>query len=145
MKRTRKPLRKQSKESVAKLQRRLWVYCRMLVRKLYGNECYTCGAKDLEGSNYQTGHFLPKSTCGAFLRYDIRVLRPQCARCNLWGGGEGAEFLRKMIIREGQEYVDQIFKDKMIILDSKSAKERYEYLIEKYRIQLQDLGVEDAA
>lgn len=131
-------VKKQSKEPIAKVQRRLWVYCKLLTRKIHGNECYTCGQKNLEGSNWHTGHLLPKSTCGANLKYDLRVLRPQCASCNIWGGGRGADFVRNMIIREGQEYVDKIFAER----NSKPIKahDYYIMLAEKYRLMLGDLN-----
>ncbi len=32
--------------------------------------------------------------------------------CNVWLGGNGAMFYRNMVEREGQEYVDEIFRDK---------------------------------
>lgn len=136
-KKLRSKLRRQSKESIAKLQRRLWVYCKLITRKVHGNECYTCGEKNLEGSNWHTGHMIAKAACGANLKYDLRILRPQCSVCNLWRGGMGAEFVRNMIIREGQEYVDGIFADKNITL--KNAHEHYLMLAEKYKLMIQDL------
>ena len=121
---------KSCKLPIAKLQRKLWVYCRMVVRKIYGNECYTCSSKNLEGRNWQTGHLIPKATCGAYLKYDIRVLRPQCSNCNIWNGGRGADFLKNMIEREGQEYVDKIFQDRNLII---KPYDRYMELLENYK------------
>ena len=82
---------------------------------------------------------IPKSTCGAYLKYDIRILRWQCAKCNIWNGGNGAIFARNMIIREGQEYVDQIFKDKLITLSGKQSYEHYSMQLEKYKLILEEL------
>lgn len=129
MKKTR--LKKKGKSELSKLQAQLWVLCKKIIRKKYENECYTCGKKGLAGYDWQTGHMLPKASVGAFLKYDIRILRPQCSVCNLWRNGEGAEFLRRMIIREGQEYVDQIFRDKALTV---KAIDHYRMLIEKYKI-----------
>ena len=131
----RSKIRKKSKQKISVLQRKVWELCKQLIRGKYGNECYTCNAKGLSGSNWHTGHMLPKSSCGANLRYDLRNLRPQCYNCNINLGGNGAEFLRKMIIREGQEYVDKIFSEKNLI--TPNAYALYESLLEKYKLQLE--------
>lgn len=127
-------LRKSSKLCVAKMGRQLWVYCRMIIRKKYGNDCYICDRKGLEGGNWHTAHLIPKAACGAYLKYDLRNLRPCCYHCNINLGGNGAEFMRKMIIREGQEYVDQIFRDRNLIT---KEKEYYPMLIEKYKLMIE--------
>ena len=129
------------KKSSKTLQNKIWKLCKEIIRKKYGNECYTCGAKGLVGSNWHTGHLIAKSTLCAYLKYDLRLLRPQCSNCNIWGGGMGAEFLRKMIIREGQKYVDNIFMDVMTLpraIPSRQAVEFYETLIPKYEQILED-------
>ena len=119
-----------------KLGRKLWILCREIIRKKYGNECYTCTAKGLQGKDWQTGHMLAKGSVGAYLKYDLRLLRPQCTRCNIWGGGMGAAFYRNMVLREGQEYVDQIFRDKNITV---KASDYYEKLLEQYKVILEEL------
>lgn len=93
-------------------KKKLWKLCKEIVRKKYGNVCYTCDRGNLVGSNWHTGHMIPKSVCGAYLKYDIRNLRPQCYHCNINLGGNGAEFLRRMIEREGQSYVDNLYRQK---------------------------------
>ena len=118
------------KLTISKLQKKLWEECKRLTRQKYGNTCFTCGKTGLEGSNYQTGHFIPSSTCGAYLRYDLRNLRPQCARCNLFGSGEGAEYYRRLVAREGQSYVDQLFADKNKIV---KAFDHYSNLLAEYQ------------
>lgn len=79
---------------------------------------------------------IPKATCGAYLKYDLRILRPQCLACNIWRGGEGAEFLRKMTSIEGQEYVDGIFRDKNLVI---RPYDHYESLISKYQGMLAEV------
>lgn len=103
---------KSKRPSKKALKKKLWELCRLIVRKQYGTDCYTCPAKNLEGSNLHTAHFIPSSTCGLFLRYDLRNLRPCCYRCNVNLGGNGAAYYRNMVAREGQAYVDGIFADK---------------------------------
>lgn len=129
MKRTK--LRKKSKSSVSKIQRDIWELCKQIVRKQFGNECYTCGAKGLVGSNWHTGHLIPKASCGAYLKYDLRILRPQCYHCNINLGGNGAEFYRKMILREGATYVDRLIQDKQI---SVKAYPHYVKLLAEYQL-----------
>lgn len=103
---------RRKKTPEAKLKAQLWELCKQITRKRYGNDCFTCGKTGLAGSSWQTGHFIPRSTCGAFLKYDLRNLRPQCYRCNIDLSGNGALFYRRLVELEGQEFVDSIFADK---------------------------------
>lgn len=137
MKRT--ALKKKSKASISKIQRELWELCKQITRKKYGNVCYTCPARDLSGSNWHTGHMLAKASVGAYLKYDLRLLRPQCYACNIHRGGNGAEFYRRMAQIEGQEYVDQIFKDKQITV---KAYDHYLELLEKYKKLNEEIRIE---
>jgi NinG protein len=111
----RKPtssLKRAKKTPEAKLKAELWQLCKQIIRLKYGNTCYTCAAHPLVGSNWHTGHFVASSICGAYLRYDLRNLRPQCYRCNVSLVGNGAVFYRNMAEREGSPYVEGIFADK---------------------------------
>jgi hypothetical protein len=118
------------KKTVTQLKKKLWEECRRISIEKYGNVCFTCGAY-CEGSGRHLGHFIPSSTCGAFLRYDLRNLRIQCYRCNINGGGQGAEFYKRLVETEGQEYVDQLFKDKNVSI--KADVWWYEEMINKYK------------
>jgi len=100
------------KSQIKKIQDKLWKECKRITLAKYGPHCYTCDAQYLVGSNCQLGHLIPSGACGAFLRYDLRNLRIQCMRCNIHLGGNGAEYLRRMIQEVGQENTDQLFKDK---------------------------------
>lgn len=73
---------------------------------------------------------LAKSTLGAYLKYDLRLLRIQCTRCNIWGGGMGAIFIENMRKIEGNEYVDQILRDRFKTV---KAYDFYVELLEKYK------------
>ena len=127
MRRTK--LRKQSKQPISKLQRKLWEQCRRIIKKRYGNVCYTCESPGLSGANWQTGHLLAKASIGAFLKYDLRILRPQCFRCNINFGGNQAIFIENMRKREGQEYVDKILADRQKTV---KAYDYYEQLLTEY-------------
>ena len=123
------PLKRKSKTDHRITEDALWQECRRIIKDKYGNTCYTCKKCPLEGSNYQIGHFIPSSVSGAFLRYDLRNLRPQCFRCNINLSGNGAVFYNNLREDEGQEYIDQLFRDKQI---SVKAVDHYLILLEKY-------------
>lgn len=127
MRRTR--LRKKSKQSISLIQRKIWQHCKRIIRKRYGNVCYTCNRSDLTGSNWHTGHVLAKASLGAYLKYDLRVLRPQCYNCNINWGGMGAIFIETMRKVEGNEYVDKILRDRSITV---KAYDHYIKLLEEY-------------
>ena len=128
MKRT--ALKKQSKQPISKIQRLLWEECRRIIKQRYGNVCYTCGATNLTSSNWQIGHLFAKASLGAFLKYDLRVLRPQCFRCNIHFGGAGATFIENMRKRDGDSYVDAILLDRQKTV---KAYDWYEQLLLRYR------------
>jgi hypothetical protein len=123
-------IKKVSKQPISKIQRQIWEECKRIIRARYKNICYTCGRQGLEGSNWHTGHMLPKATLSAYLKYDLRLLRPQCYFCNVNCGGRGAEFIEKMRIVEGNEYVDNILKDK---LQTTKAYDFFVELLAKYK------------
>lgn len=127
-----KPKKKKSNANILKRAKVvLWELCKIFVRRRDGDTCFTCGKKGLSGSNQQTGHFIPSSVCGGYLRYDIRNLAVQCYSCNINAGGNGAIFNQHLRVKYGNEFVDQIFQDKekTIKLDIIYV----ESLIEEYR------------
>jgi hypothetical protein len=130
-------LKKQSKQPISKLQRQIWELCKKIIREKYGNVCYTCGAKGLVGSNWHTGHLFAKASLGAYLKYDLRVLRPQCYNCNINRGGMGADFYRNMIEREGQDYMDKLEKDRQV---SVKAYDHYLKILQEYK-QIYEQGI----
>lgn len=126
----RSPLRKKSKQPISLLQRKLWEECKRIIRAKYGNKCYTCSAIGLEGSNWHTGHMLAKASLGAYLKYDLRLLRPQCYKCNIHHGGQGADFIENMRRKEGNDYVDKILRDRQVSI---KAYDHYMNLLEEYK------------
>lgn len=127
-----KKVKKVKKPTSTQVQKKLWEECKRLIKEKYGNTCYTCGKTNLEGFNRHTGHFIPKSVCGAYLKYDLRNLRPQCFACNIHAGGNGSIYYKNMVEREGQEYVDQLFLDKQKITKS---FDHYIWQLEEYKKQ----------
>lgn len=134
------PKRRVSKkkvQSISKLKKQLWEECKRIIRKTYVKEdgtweCFTCGRRIDEPFKAQTGHFLPSSTCGAYLRYDLRNLRIQDYFCNINLGGNGAEYYKRLVQTCGQKYVDQLFLDKQKTI--KADTEWYLKKIEEYRL-----------
>lgn len=122
-------LRKVSKQPISLIQRKLWEECKRIIRAKYPPVCYTCG-KLVSGSNDHTAHFIPKSVCGANLKYDLRNLRRCCYYCNINLGGNGAMYYKKMVEVEGQDYVDKLFEDKKVIV---KAYDHYFNLLDKYK------------
>lgn len=128
-------LKKSSKQSISKIQRQIWQHVKRIIRKKYGNVCYTCGTTGLEGSNWHTGHLLAKASLGAYLKYDLRLLRPQCYKCNIHHGGAGAVFIENMRRIEGNEYVDKILQDRHVTV---RAYDHYLWLLEDYQLKAAD-------
>lgn len=114
-----KTLPRKKRNPIKTLKNKIWELCKQKTREKYGMDCYTCERKELKGSDCHTGHFIPSGSCGLFLRYDLRNLRPQCYNCNINLGGNGAVFAIKMIRVEGSDYVDLIFRDKNLIVKEK--------------------------
>jgi len=123
-------IKKKSKSEIKKIQDKIWELCKNITRKKYGNVCYSCNKGSLEGSNWHTGHLFPKSVLSAYLKYDLRVLRPQCYYCNINLGGNGANYLQNIIKKEGQEYVDKINQDKFITV---KAIDHYKKILPEYQ------------
>lgn len=130
-------VRKIGKSSISLIQRQLWIECRRIAHEQFCNpdgtiDCYTCDAKNLKGSNKQLGHVpWAKASLGAYLKYDIfRVLRWQCARCNLFLGGQGAVAYKRMLKEEGKIYMDKLESDRKIIV---KASDFYPILLEEYK------------
>ena len=124
------PLRKKGKQKISVVQRKLWELCKQIIRKRHGNTCYTCGATGLAGSNWHTSHMWAKASVGAFLKYDLRILRPACYVCNIHHGGRGADFYRNMLREIGEENMEQLEKDRQVTVN---AMTHYLKLLEEYQ------------
>lgn len=129
MKRTR--LKKKSKMPISRLQRKIWQLCREIAIKNYPSDCYTCGATNLQGFNRQLGHMWAKASVGAFLKYDMRILRFQCNTCNQFRGGMGADFYRNMLKEIGPEKMAQLEKDRQVMV---RAYDHYQSVYRRYLV-----------
>lgn len=111
----KKILKKNLKSQEKKAKEKLWNLCKKIIRKRDENICIPCG-RICEGSGQHTGHFIPSSTCGAYLRYDLRNLHSSCYNCNINLGGNGAMFYKALAIKYSEAFVEKIFLDKNIII-----------------------------
>ena len=69
-------------------------------------QCVTCG----EVKHYkelQAGHFIPQAQ-GNAVKWDLRNIHPQCYRCNINLGGNGAEYYPYMEEVYGKEVIDEL-------------------------------------
>lgn len=96
------------KQSLKQLQVKIWDECKRIIKVRYGNDCYTCDAKNLQGSNRHTGHLIPKKYLPYEFKYDLRFLRPQCYNCNMNLGGMGALYLYRLMEENDFEARDEI-------------------------------------
>ena len=134
-------IKKPKKTSLKSLRTRLWQLCREIPILKYGNTCFTCGRSNLTGSNRQLGHFIPNSVGGASLRYNLDNLRIQCYFCNINAGGNGAIYYKNMVEREGQEFVDNLFRLKNQII--KADEIWFKNKIKEYEEILKDLQMQN--
>lgn len=135
MKRT--PLRKKGKQKISVVQRKLWELCKQIVRNKYPSKCYTCDKRIYSRFDKHTGHVpWPKASLGAYLKYDLRVLRIQCYSCNIFKGGMGAEAYTRMLKEIGEEKMAQLQKDRQVTVN---AMDHYLKLIKEYTEILEQL------
>lgn len=118
-------MKKTSKQPISKIQRDIWQECRRI--KNIGKEnvdCYTCDAKNLQGANKQLGHMWSKATLTALLKYELDILEWQCFRCNINGGGMGADFYKRKLKEIGKKRMNELEQTR-----NKSVK-AYDYYLE---------------
>lgn len=123
-------LRKASKQPISKLQRLIWDEVKRITRTRHPNVCFTCGRKDLAGSNWHSGHMWPKAALGAYMKYDLRIIRPQCYFCNVNLGGRGADFYAKMLAEIGPEAMAALEAERQVTV---KAYDFYAKILEQYR------------
>ena len=119
-------MKKKKKNPIVKIQEDIWQECRRIIASRYGTTCYTCGKPSLH-----TGHMIPKKICH-HMKYDLRILRPQCYFCNINLGGNGAIGIYKMIQEKRMQHVDEIFED-LFYNKVEVNLEFYTELLERYK------------
>ena len=71
------------------------------------NNCYTCG-KNKSIKELSAGHGIGGRNNAVL--FDERIVKPQCAGCNIWGRGQYQVFTRKLIAELGLDEYDEIVK-----------------------------------
>lgn len=137
----RSKIKRKSKTPLAKAKLKLWATLKKVIDIRDGNICISCGAGNLSGHNKHGGHFIPSSSCGGFLRYDLRNVHNQCATCNLFRNGAGAEYTLTLQKKYGTKFVEKVVEDKQVSIKLDmdyitSLTEYYESLLNKNQKQL---------
>lgn len=135
MKRT--PIKRKSKSVKKKQEDKLWDLCKIITRSIYPNTCYTCDKSGLEGSNWHTGHMWAKASLSNHLKYDLRILRPQCFWCNINLGGNGAVFYARMLKENGKKYMQDLEKERQILI--KEDGQWFAKKIQDYQLIIEQL------
>lgn len=83
-----------------------WEAVKRWTRRTF-KDCYTCGAREIEGMNAQAGHCWPVAIVGSnnTLSWDERQIRLQCGRCNGVGQGMQEMFIARLIQEHGRSVV----------------------------------------
>jgi len=128
-------------KTIGQLKKHLWKLFSEYVRRSNadwnGNvACYTCGLTR-HWKKMQAGHCIPRADCGIELYFDEMNVKPQCFRCNIDLGGNGAEFRRRLVMEYGEKEVEYMWKKKQTGI--KWSKEYYIQKIKKYQEKLRKL------
>lgn len=92
------------------LEGRLWKLCKEIIRAKYSHKCISCQT-EVEGRSLHTGHMFRKRFLPIQMKYDLRILFPQCSYCNLRLHGNLEWYFPNVITMYGFDYVCGITKD----------------------------------
>jgi hypothetical protein len=123
--------RKKNKGELVILQEKIWEECKRIIRNRYGKICYACGKKIVKSSDWHTAHFIPKSVCKPYLKYDLRNLRPCCYKCNVILSGNWSFFFQKLRREKGMTVINKLLKDRD--KEVENVKEFYKKIYEEYK------------
>lgn len=103
-------MKKQKQKSIKTLKSQLWKTVSIIVRSSgadwRGNvACYTCGVP-YQWKEMNAGHFKHNK-----LDFDLRNLKPQCVKCNLWGRGKLDVYGVKLVRQYGMAWVTKLEQD----------------------------------
>jgi len=125
-----------------KLKKELDNWVSKYVRLVYADEkgfvsCYTCGIIK-PYKEMQCGHWIPRNhTC---TRWELKNLRPQCAGCNVWGGGKYDEFAVRLG-KEGIKIADLVkLKHSICKIDNQWIREKIDFYKQEVKKLLNEKG-----
>lgn len=99
------------KQKIKTIEGRVWNLCRAIIRIQYPNICVSCGEENLEGTNWHTGHYFRKKFIPMQMKYDLRLLRPQCRSCNMRKHGNLEYYTVHLLQNHPKNYILDIYKD----------------------------------
>ena len=108
IKRAKKTIRK---ISIKGLEKKLKAILYPLIKKRDGIQCISCRKLITKKMDHHCGHYLKAELCNLIVRYDIRNLNSQCSMCNLWRRGNTIEYRKAMLIKYGEEVVNDLEAD----------------------------------
>lgn len=124
------------------IRNKLWQATKTLVRAKYrvkgGWECYTCPTLITEPKKAHTGHLIPRVTGGLLLYYNLDGLRIQCSVCNRHRGGEGAQYLYKLIGEIGLPKISMLIG--LIGQEQKPTRVFFQTMLDERAAILKKLG-----
>lgn len=99
------------KKTTSQLKKELDKLFSIYIRQKFSNKdgsatCYTCGQRKESWKQLQCGHFISRQYLAT--RYEENNCRPQCAGCNLWGGGKPLDFEEKLKKELGAKIVEKM-------------------------------------
>jgi hypothetical protein len=130
--------KKPKQRSMKAIVDELWSLCRQITFKRHGTDCYTCPQRNLEGRNLQCGHGYPNGALGASMKYDLRILRPQCYQCNINHDGMSVVFWKRLEQEIGAPAADNLYLEcQRSKAGGTNARNHYLGLISLYKIILE--------
>ncbi|TVL99546.1 MAG: hypothetical protein CV087_17455 [Candidatus Brocadia sp. WS118] len=90
--------------------------------------CYTCGTLK-PWKQMHAGHGIGGRSNAVL--FDERLVKPQCAGCNIFGGGQYRIFTRKLIDELGLEKYDEMVKNSTTLMPLKDFQ--FKEIYEKYK------------
>lgn len=110
------------------LENKVWLLCKEIIRLKYPHKCVTC-QKDIEGKSLHTGHLFRKKFLPLQMKYDLRILRPQCPYCNLRMSGNESWYSWYIVKEHGADYFLQIGYDIQKYKKEISLPEKRQFLL----------------
>lgn len=123
--------------SIKLLRSKVWKECVRINRATQPNVCFTCEKKNLEGKDWQTGHFIKEKKLPLQLKYDLRILRSQCLSCNFHKNGEEGIYAIQLIKKHGSDYLLDFYEEFLMFknekLDTQQQRQFLLSLLERYK------------
>lgn len=124
--------KKPKEKSLSWWRKEAWKVFSKWIRDRDKGICFTCGRK-AEGSGYHAGHFMTGSSCSPSLYFHENNVHGQCYFCNIHRSGNWVEYLPRMEMKYGKEFVDNLQKLRRERQGEKWEVYQYQEIIKKYK------------